>query len=92
MEVITHVVIAISSILYTGYVYLSPSRAKLRISYFLVALTLATGTYLVYVTQSPILQACISGLVYLGIEFFGIAMAQRKLSAKPVTIHTSHRG
>lgn len=80
MSLLIHIIIAFLSLLYTAYTLISPSRSKLRVSYALVALTLTSGTYLVWSTQTHMLQACVSGLVYLSVVFFGIAIARRKLS------------
>jgi hypothetical protein len=86
-----HILIAVASIIFTAYVYLSPSKRKLSASYALVALTIATGTVLVFQNQAYMLQACMSGLFFLGFEFFAIAMTQRKLASQSVRIDTSHR-
>jgi hypothetical protein len=45
MMVILHVLIALSSIVFTTYAYFRPSASKLRVGYGLVGLTLATGLY-----------------------------------------------
>lgn len=82
MLLVTHVLIALSSIVLTGMAYLSPSQRKLRTSYGLVGLTLASGTALVITTHSPLLSSCMTGLVYLGIVMSGILLAQRRLAAE----------
>jgi hypothetical protein len=79
MTLILHIIIALSSLLYSGYVFFSPSQKKLRASYGLIAMTLASGTYLVISTHSPILSSCISGLVYLAAVLSATIAAQRKL-------------
>ena len=84
MIVLLHVLIALSSMAYTGYVYLSPSKAKLNASYGLVAATIGSGTYLVWTTHAPMLEACVTGLVYLGIVLVGIAAAHHKLATEKV--------
>lgn len=86
-----HILIAVASLMFTAYVYLSPSKSKLTASYVLVALTIGTGTVLVFQNQAYLLQACISGLFFLGFEFFAIAMSHRKLAADSIKIDTSHR-
>ena len=82
MLLITHVLVALSSIIATGLAYLSPSQRKLRTSYGLVGLTLASGTALVITTHSPLLSSCMTGLAYLGIVTFGIVASQRKFAAE----------
>jgi hypothetical protein len=80
MIVLLHVLIALSSLAFTSYLYFSPSRNKLRVGYILVATTLASGTYLVLSTHSNMLQSCLTGLICLAIAFTGIIAAQHKLS------------
>lgn len=75
-----HIAIAISSIVFTAYVYFSPTKTKLTGSYVLVGLTIATGTWLVVANPAHMVQSCISGLVYLGVVFSGIALARSKLA------------
>jgi hypothetical protein len=77
-----HLGIALSSIVSTGYVFFSPTLTKLRASYFLVLLTIASGTYLVISTHSPMLQSCITGLVYLGLMVCAIVFAHHRLAGE----------
>jgi len=81
MILIAHIVIALSSVIYTAYVYISPSNKKLNAIYGLVGLTVASGTWLIVSNPSHMVSSCVSGLTYLGIMFFGIALARRKLHA-----------
>lgn len=82
MLVLTHVLIALASLAYTTYLFFSPSRAKLRLSYALVTATLASGTYLVFISGTHMLQACISGMLYLGVVCLLIILAGNKLTAR----------
>lgn len=75
-----HIIIALSSIGYTGLTFLKPSKQKLYISYLLVAATIATGTYLVILMPSHMVSSCITGLVYLGIVMSGILATRHRLS------------
>lgn len=86
MDLLLHVIIALISVIYTAYIYFSPTHTKLRVSYALAGLTLASGTYLVVQHQAYLLHACVSGLIYLGAVFFGIALARRKLAASTATL------
>lgn len=65
--VILHVIIAISTIGLAGFSLLNPTKSKLYLSYLLTAATFATGTYLVIISPSHLVTACITGLVFLGI-------------------------
>jgi hypothetical protein len=78
MIVLLHVLIALSSIAYTTYLYFRPTKRKFYASYGLIAATLASGTYLVISTHSPLLSSCVTGLIYLGIVLTGVLAASRK--------------
>lgn len=78
MIVLLHVLIALSSAAYTTYLYFSPSKRKFYAAYGLIGATLASGTYLVISTHSPLLSSCVTGLIYLGIVLTGLLAAHRK--------------
>lgn len=80
MVLIFHIFVAIGSLAFTTYLYLRPSKSKLKLAYSMVATTLLSGTYLVWSTKTPLLQACTMGLVYLSLIAFGLAFAHLKLS------------
>lgn len=82
MIIFLHVLIAISSVLYTGFVFFSPSKKRLLISYVFVFLTIASGTYLVILKPGHLLQSCLMGLAYLGVVMIGIVSARYKLAQK----------
>lgn len=79
---LVHISIALSSLVLTTILVFSPSKAKLHASYALTAATLITGTYLVVSSGSHMLQACTTGLLYLGLTSLGIVAARRKLAAE----------
>lgn len=80
MILLIHIIVALSSIVASSISFVRPSKAKLRLTYGLTALTLATGTYLVVSTHSPLLSSCITGLLYLGVVLSGVLGAWRKLA------------
>lgn len=80
MALLLHIIVALASIVWTGYVFFVPSRSRLNMSYALVALTLATGSYLVWSTHAPLLQACVTGLLYLAIVLSGILAVHYRLA------------
>ncbi|MDB5161150.1 MAG: hypothetical protein JWO96_530 [Candidatus Saccharibacteria bacterium] len=82
MIVLLHVLIALTSVAFSTYLYISPSVTKLKSSYGLVASTLISGTYLVVSTKAHMLQACMTGLLYCGFVFAAIAAARRKLAVQ----------
>lgn len=83
MVLMTHIVIALTSVVYATYLFFKPSVNKLRISYFLVALTFASGSYLIWNNPSHIVQACVTGIIYLGIVLGTIVAARHKLAIDP---------
>jgi hypothetical protein len=80
MILLTHIIIAISSVIYTSLLLLRPTQAKLSASYILVGATLASGIYLTAVNPASMLRTCTTGLVYVVIVTAGIALARRKLA------------
>lgn len=88
MMLIAHITMALFSLAYTAYIYFAPSNAKLRATYALTALTIGTGTWLVVANPAHMVQSCIMGLAYLGVMFFGIALARNKLAAEAVRQHS----
>jgi hypothetical protein len=81
MIVILHVIIALSSIALASYAFMRPSASILRISYGLVGMTFASGFYLVWSAPAHMLQACISGVVYITVVSVAIVAAKHKLVA-----------
>jgi predicted tellurium resistance membrane protein TerC len=82
MILISHIIVAIGSLIYTAYVFFNPSKNKLMVSYALTAFTFITGGYLLATEPGHITQTCITGVTYLGFMFIGILAAQRKLARK----------
>ena len=79
MILVTHIIIALSSVAYTTLLLALPSRTRLYISYALVAATLASGIYLTVVNPASMLRTCTTGLVYVVIVTAGIAVARKRL-------------
>lgn len=79
MVLIIHILIAISSLGFSAFVFFAPSRQKMRVSNVLTGLTLATGTYLVVHAPAHLPQACLSGLIYLAAILAATWAAHRKL-------------
>ena len=79
MILLTHILIAISSIIYTTLLVIRPSQTKLRTSYILIAATLASGTYLTVLDPVHMLQTCTTGLVYIVVVSAGVFIARRQL-------------
>ena len=84
MLLVMHVGIALASLVYAGYVYFSPTKARLYGAYGLVAATLASGRALVIAVHAPLLSVCMTGLLYLGVAGAGVFAAHRKLSKEQI--------
>ncbi len=80
MILLIHIVIALSSIGLTTALAFWPSQTKLRLSAGMITLTLASGTYLVISTHSPLLSSCMTGLAYLAIALAGVTVGYRRLA------------
>lgn len=88
MVMLFHIIIALLSMLHAAYMYLRPSRMKLSAAYGMVALTLASGTYLVMSSPAHMAQACMMGIVYLGIVTASIVATRNKLATLPVRVRS----
>lgn len=80
MIILTHVLIALASIGFTTYLYVSPSKSKLYIAYILIGMTIASGTYLIVSAPSHMVESCTMGLAYLAVVSVGILAARKKLA------------
>lgn len=82
MALLLHITIALASLGYTAYVFFYPSKSKLRVSYALIGLTLATGTYLVVSMHTNILRTCATGLAYTAAVSVATFVIRNKLAAQ----------
>lgn len=82
MVLILHIIIALISMVYTGFVFFFPSKTKLNISYVLVSATIMSGAYLTIMNLSHMVSACITGIIYLGFVTAGLALAHKKLASQ----------
>ncbi|HEX5797963.1 MAG TPA: hypothetical protein VFX79_01285 [Candidatus Saccharimonadales bacterium] len=78
MLLITHILIAMISILFATLLFFSPSNFKFRANYLLLGATLASGTFLVVDRGSHLVESCLMGLVYTGAVFTAIILAKKK--------------
>jgi hypothetical protein len=81
MLLVTHILIALSSLLVAGLSVIAPTRIKLGISYLLVALTVLSGTILTLTRPVHLVSVCITGVVYLTFAFGAIIAANYRLTA-----------
>ncbi len=74
-----HIIIALSSIGFTTFLLISPSKNRLIVSYLLVGATLASGIYLTILNPAEMLRTCMAGLAYASMVTTGIMIARSKL-------------
>jgi hypothetical protein len=79
MIIIIHILSATGSLIVTGLALLSPSTAKLKLAYALVALGITSGFILVVTKPANLASVCIGGLGYLAAVTVGIVFARRRL-------------
>ncbi len=62
---LTHIIIAVSSIVLASIVFFKPSIKRFAASYGFIIATVASGTLLLVLNPSNILHTCLSGLFYV---------------------------
>jgi len=82
MILILHIIIALTSCIYTIFLAFFPTKIKLNISYGLLALTVGSGTYLILTKPVHILTTCIEGLAFIGFVVSGIVIARKRLTTQ----------
>ena len=85
MLLLTHISIALSSLLFTTYLYFKPTQAKIYASYTLIGLTLGTGTVLILLHPASLSKTWMSGLVYFAVTLTGTMLARQKLASVSIT-------
>jgi hypothetical protein len=79
MALLFHIIIALCSLGWATFVCILPSARRLQLNYLLIALTVASGSYLVVSLHAALLSSCLTGLVYLSVVSAGIFIAKQKL-------------
>lgn len=85
MVLISHIIIALASIVLSAYLMLRPHNSLLKVSYALIGLTLATGTALIF-TGANVLHTCLSGLIYSLVVAGATEVTRRRLAALRASI------
>lgn len=75
-----HIIIAITTVGFSGFTLIKPTSKKLKSSYLLTASTFATGTYLVIMSPAHLVSACFSGITFLAVVGSILYFANSKLS------------
>lgn len=82
MIILIHVLIALSSVLFSALSFINPTRLKLKTSYALIASTLISGTFLVVSAQASLLRTCVSGLVFVTATSIVTYFSRNKLASQ----------
>jgi len=82
MILITHIIIALASLVIASVSFFKPSQAKIKGSYIMLALTMISGSILMYLNPGHIVESCIVGLAYVVISLVLVASANRKLATE----------
>lgn len=77
---IFHIIVALASLAVTAFTFFLPSELRLRVSQAMIALTLGSGTYLVFSMKVNLLRVCMVGLVYTAIVSYFVVVARGKLA------------
>ena len=86
MLLVLHIIAALSGIVMTTFSFLSPSPGRIRFSYGLVMLTIASGTVIIVKDHLSILSVCLSGLLYIGFTVSGLIAASHRLAKQAQNI------
>lgn len=81
MILLLHISLSLISIIVAGIMYMNPSKNLLRVSYGLIAATLASGVVLMTGASDHMASSVVSGVVYLSIVSIATIGSQRKLAA-----------
>lgn len=84
MLLLFHITIALTSLIASSLLYLTPSPRRFRLSFGLVVLTIISGTILTVSEPAHLMQACISGLVYISLVLILITASYRRLAKVPL--------
>lgn len=82
---ISHIIIALTGIVLTTLLLISPSKKKFQGTYIFLAGTIGTGTVLVILNSSHMLQSCVMGIAYTAFVVGGIVIAKRRMIARENT-------
>jgi len=82
MILISHILIALTSLSCSVFAYVAPTKQRLHLSYGLVAATIASGTVLILQSAGHMLEACTMGLLFVGVSLVAAVAAQRKLAVQ----------
>lgn len=81
---ILHIILAVTSLIFTGILIIRPSKNKINGTFLLFLGTLATGTYMIFTLNVNILVTCLEGLAFMAVILGGIAIAKKRMAKQHV--------
>lgn len=84
MLLLTHIIIALTSLVIAAFVVARPSKKLVRVELGFIAATLASGTVLVFQGAS-LWHLCLSGLLFTSLSVTAVAIASHRLKTAEVT-------
>jgi len=82
---ISHIIIALSGIVLTTALLFSPTKKKFQGTYLLLAGTIGTGTVLVILNSSHMLQNCVMGIAYTAFVVGGVVVAKKRVAKEHIS-------
>ena len=81
MILITHILLATTSIIYASLTLISPSKTKLNITYLLTLGTIISGALMTIVSPQLLGRVCMTGVIYLIFIIAVSLLSQKRLSS-----------
>ena len=81
MLLITHIVIAISTIILSSIVFFVPKSKLLSLSWLAAGATLLSGVILTVLNPSHLLGACTIGIIYFSFVSYILLSAKKRVTA-----------
>lgn len=82
MVLAVHIAIAVSSVIYSAFLLAAPSNKRFKFTYFMVGLTILSGTILVIRQPAQMTRACLTGIFFIGAVCAVIVAAKHKLASE----------
>lgn len=82
MVLMLHILIALSSVVFSTLTIASPSAKKIKVNYVFLAATWISGSLLIFQSQVSFGHLCLSGILYTTLVASNIYLAKRKLAAQ----------
>ena len=82
MFLIIHILLATFSVIYSFFIAIVPSKAKLLVNYSLIIGTVLSGGVVAFESPQYLGKTCIEGVIYLGIMTLMLIVSQKRIVLK----------